>query len=219
MVVKVNPEDSSVQTATSNFQLPLVGSLQNYYNQEVMAELAAIEQAVLKLQIDKDKLINLKQIRDTAHLLSDLAMIHGFEGVEKISEKLYSTMDHLLNSRIEFNQAMLTKLILAVNVIRQVEDMESIIESQMTVERIDRNVELKQRRVQNCAEQFSRSIDELMTEQLELKFVNKTSELLFDIVEQESVLSLVDESQLEKDDDKTLDLFTAQYPANININN
>jgi len=221
MVFQISNYDTTLTNSTYNFCLPMDENIHGFYLQEVTGELDDIEKAVLKLEIENNSHKYLLQVRDKAHSIADLAMVYGFEGIEKISEKLFSTMKLLLSSRIDFNKSILAKINMAVNVMRQVVDLESYIERHMTVERITRKVERKQKKVQSCAEKFSKSFDSLMNKQLEIASNNATapadeavnimevdeeySNLWFDIAEQESVLSLTEQNQNSDSKDITID--------------
>ncbi len=211
MTTKKNYKEDILANSSSNYLLPMVVNFQRLYLQEVMTELNNIEKTVSKIKIEKNNQEYLSRVRDRAQSISDLAMIHGFEGVEKISEKLYSTVKLLLVSSIDLNKSILSKIKMAVKVIKQVARMETDIEKQMTVEKISKAVERNQKKVQNCAVKFSKSIDDLMSNQPEVTLVNdagytsdtiniqkkdkkKDSKLVFDISEQESVLNLADKS-------------------------
>jgi len=184
--------------------LPLERSLQNFYLQEVYKGLKQIDQALSKLQGDASNLEGLQQIKNTVCSIADLAMIYGYEGVEKIAVKLFIAVQRL-EAEDRFHPAIVTKIQSAVMAIRDVTGMEAEIERQMSVERSNSRVELQEKKVQNCAEQVSRSFEELFeepapasneNERLEIHHgptgENKQTELLFDINESDLVIRVTD---------------------------
>lgn len=189
-------------------------SLQCFYNQEVKRGLEHIGASLIKLKQEPGNRECLYQIKELAESISDLAMIHGYEGVETIAEKIRNSTDHELRGKNDLDKNFLTKIGLAVTAIRQVMEMEDYVENQITFEKFSEQIELSQKKVQRCVEKLSRNFEQLFPHQLELPFdsrtetdieVNKIEEneksenrnLLFDIREVDSILTLVEKSQLE----------------------
>ncbi|MFQ5752210.1 MAG: hypothetical protein ACE5HI_09460 [bacterium] len=222
------------ENSVSNFHLPLNRPLQNYYLQEVKCGLTKIEQALAKMHNEPGDREFLVKIKGIAQSISDLAMVHGFEGVEKISGKLSSTIKHLLRAGSEFNKSLIAKVNMTVKAMQQVAEMESYIEKQMTVERIDRTVEINQKKVQNCAEKISQSIDDLIHDQsnsasdedeshldrivtIPDSEIEKEPDLLFDICELDSVMNLTEDTPLSNSENSPADSFSSNDLHDIEV--
>ncbi|MFQ5641168.1 MAG: hypothetical protein ACE5IR_24585 [bacterium] len=170
-----------------------------------------IEKTIPRLSSKHDRKY-LFRIFVTTQALADLAMVHGLEGLEKISRKLCSVLNYLLMSRIELSPAIKDKIRIAAITMRQVTGMEALIERHMTVERVARHVQIEQDKVQACTEKISNSLDSLCQKQLELAFeqeIESDPRFFFDIRES-SVLKLVEEREVANSESDHPDLLTAK---------
>ncbi|MFQ5602528.1 MAG: hypothetical protein ACE5HS_04600 [bacterium] len=214
MFSAINIKEVDITETTSSFRLPHKKPLHQYYLHEILAGLKKIEHVMSISEAEVSNHHKLIAISKIAQSISELAMIHGFDGVEKIGHKLFSTLSVLRDSGGEFDETLREKVNLAVYVIRQVATMEAHIERQMNVERIDQTVERDQEKVQRCAEKFSESIEQLIHKQMKLPFKekydinkNENQKLLFDIREMDSILNIPKKITLQQDRNGTLELF------------
>jgi chemotaxis protein histidine kinase CheA len=185
-------------------------SLQEYYHREVKQGLEKITTSLSKLQKEPDNRDYLQQIRASAQTVSDLSMIHGYEGVETIANKIRFTFHQILYKKDPIHHSYIPKVELAVEAIRQVMELEDDIISQTKGNKFNKKMEQKQKRVKSCAQKVSSYFDALFTNQLELPFgqpdipqvdsevesdkleepENENNSELFDIREIDSVMTL-----------------------------
>lgn len=188
-------------------------SLHNLYLRQVLSNLLRIERALAELKPSPNSQKCLLKIKEASRAIADLAMIHGFEGMETISRKLSSTIEYLLRSSMDLSFQVVYKVQVAIRTMRKVAEMEAFIERQMTVERIDRHVELNQEKVQDCAEKVTHSLNFLLNKQLEFPLETEAetnSQLLFDIREATSLMDLVDGTSRKDVTESSLELFDSE---------
>ncbi len=186
-------------------------SPQEYYYKELRNVLDKIKTSLTHLQKEPRNLIYLQQIKDSAEAASDLAMIHGYEGVENIAKTIRSSSDHILGQNQEIGESFISKVDLAVKAIRQVMDLEENIFNRSSQDKFDKRLRQKQEKVESHAKKISNYFDRLFSNQLELPFdnedflkselkkmdettSNQDDEALFDICEIDSVMTLADDS-------------------------
>ena len=173
-------------------------SLQDTYSREILRGLTSIKRSLSKLKEDPGKKKELDKIRNAARTISDLAMIHGFEGVENIAEKIWSQINKATKLKV-VDKSLLAKIDAAANGIQRIAEMEKTIESQMNVERISKGVQLNQQKLESCTKQLSDNLDNLNHNQQEMEFDDtneiKPDELFFDINEIDSVIKIEPEKK------------------------
>lgn len=177
--------------------------LQYAYLREVMKNLRALKKALNFLRKGIDLQANLIEIRNRATVISDLAMVHGFEGVEIVADKLSSLLKkHRTSANVE--PVLLFKIESSLKAIQTVLKIEEVVERGMTVERIDRSAEMNQRKVENCAREViqgleSKTGDEkaklVKIEPSDLQAERETDEL-FDINEFAAVSDLFENEEI-----------------------
>ena len=166
-------------------------ALGNVYLRQILVKLLWLEKTVARLRSVDDNRIYLKRVAEIARSIYDLASVHGFAGMEKIAHKLFVTFTALARSGSPTTFELVHKLGVAIETMRQVAEMESKIEQQMTVERVSRLAELNQERIQDCARRVTNTLDDLLDEtHREHAKTDTTSEPVFDIAEPDSVLHL-----------------------------
>jgi len=151
-------------------------SLQKPYVRRVMRGLKKIRIALVMVHDNPNNRDACVEIRNTAQSISELAMIHGCQGVESIALKIYTSFKR---SRIKSDPDFLYKIALAVKGIQRVVAMEGGIESKLTVETVTR-----------CREEVSKQIsnlDELSEERRQMVELESDANLLFDIKENDFI--------------------------------
>lgn len=205
--------------------MPSEHTLQTHYFREIMRGLLRIKASLARLKTEPACLEHIALIRDTAACLRDLAMIHGYDGVENISAKIHSTFDQIFTSKRSADVHLIARLYAGISVIQKIAELEDSIEGQMTVERISDIAEKGRQKVQDCALELSREWDLSGSLQLKLDFdepptgstrllqelevgqpENPQARLLFDIKEFEAVLLIAGEDEETAVND-TLELF------------
>lgn len=203
-------------------------NLQSYYLHETLHALRDLKLTLESIKKDKPGLSEMRVALATSERIRDLAMIHGFDGVEKIGEKIVSTLRKLIAGGAKADDQFWANLESAVLAIKQVAEVEDTLERQMTVESIGRDMEWHRQKVQNCAAQLSDELDNSQGQQIELAFNNVTKvtlpglndickgqltvvdEPLFDISEFDNVLSIADKPIVITPRNQTLDLFSPE---------
>ena len=147
-------------------------SLQKPYVRKVMRGLKKIRIALARVHDNPNNRDACVEIRETAQSISELAMIHGYHGVESIARKMYTSFNR---SRIKSDPDFLYKIELAVKGIQRVVEMEGGIENKLTIEKV--TVGGKE-----APKQIS-SLDVLSEEQHQMIELESDANLLFDIKE------------------------------------
>lgn len=202
--------------------------LRGYFLQEVFKGLTMISEDLVKLKDGTETRQRLIRIKEMIASISDLSMVHGYEGVENISSKMSSILNQVISSGKTIDEHFVHKMEYALQILKQVVEMEDYIESQMTVERVSKHVERNLRKVQNWALNVSENLDFLQHKQLNI-FSDKTlpgitkkdMAPIFDIAENDAVLDLVKEPKNGKRHNRTLALFDLsdyQLKSDINLN-
>lgn len=199
-------DNSTARAAISSEMLP-----HEYYRNQVVHELTRIESILTELKHDLQNKKLLTGVMRSAENVADLAMIHGYEGVESIAEKVRSSTHRLLEEDIELDDAFPAKTRIAVAAIYSILRMENDLEGHMTLDRFDEHIEIAQNRIRTATEKLSQNFDRLFRNQIELPFefltrygddaerkFNANQEdhaELFDIREIDSLLNLDNGSQ------------------------
>ncbi|MFQ5823774.1 MAG: hypothetical protein ACE5JB_06945 [bacterium] len=182
---------------------------QDYYYQEVMQGLKKIESYLSKLQKEPGNREYVQQIRNIAEYVTDLAMIHGYEGVENIAEKIRSSSDLILCKSEELEKPFLSKIEFAVKAIRQVMELEEDIDYQLIFDEIDEKIALKQKEVRSCASRLSNYFEQSK---------QKNKHLFFDIREINTLMNLVEEPPRIKSGNKPNNLNDTKFINNLKKN-
>ncbi len=106
--------------------------MQKPYVRKVMRGLKKIRIALALVHDNPNNRDACIEIRNTAQSISELAMIHGYHGVESIARKIYTSFKR---SRIKSDPDFLYKIELAVKGIQRMAGMEGGIESKLKVTR------------------------------------------------------------------------------------
>lgn len=110
-------------------------TLQSAYIREVTSGLQKIKKALYRLRKGFQSRTSLAEIQVVAKEISDLAMIHGYTGVESIARKLHTAIRRLPTS-VTTGAHFISKIDLAVNGIQDVAFMEDGIEERTSVEKL-----------------------------------------------------------------------------------
>ncbi|MFQ5864158.1 MAG: hypothetical protein ACE5IW_02905 [bacterium] len=213
-------DDGSKIFATLTPNLAINPSPQDYYYQEARQTLDQIECSLSELQKDPSNQDHWHQIKACAQNVSDLAMIHGYEGVENIANMIRCNSEQILRKEIELGSFLIRKFRLALEAIRQVMALEEEIHSQTKDNNTDKKIELQQNKIKSCAQRISNYFDKLFDNQFELPLEtsslpnnelnelekldkSKNSEVLFDIREIDSLMNLADDSSAINSDRET----------------
>ncbi|MFQ5706476.1 MAG: hypothetical protein ACE5HO_03455 [bacterium] len=194
-------------------------SLRYYYFDEVRRHLQQIDLSLSGLANGEGKSQGLSKLKNAAQSIEDLAMIHGYEGVENIAEKIKSAAGRILQQQYTLDKDFISKVQIAAGAIHKVLEMEERIELQMNMEKLDEQVEIRQKKIKACTDRLGRKFDRLFARQLELPFrflddgdgKTRTSgrengneiDDLFDIRELDSIMTLAGSagSEAKKSDD------------------
>ncbi len=201
------------------FRLEVETRTQAFYLREIFKALRRLKALLEELKREPSRREYIQGIRQSAQSIRDLAMIHGFDGVEKIAGKIASTFARVLRSSVALEPQFVTRVESAVLAIKQIAEVEDTLESQMSIDRICRKIQFRQQKVQDCATKVAQNLDCIMNRQIEIVFeepaslnleaaipdlVHVAAGPIFEIKEFDSVLSLLEKSEI---DAKTMDLF------------
>jgi chemotaxis protein histidine kinase CheA len=168
-------------------------SLRSYFLREASVNLQKIGTAVAQWQLALENSDCLNEIKSITRALFDLAMIHGYDGVENMAQKLLRIVEHLVKSSAHYDADVAAKMNAAVQAIRQVVEMESGSESQMTVETVNRQVAAAEREVQNRTAQLAESFAPLLSFQKSPRVIAAPpSPPIFDIREDAAIFDLAE---------------------------
>ena len=109
--------------------------LKRNYIRQVMNGLKNMKIALAKVRANPDDRNAAAEIRGIAAAISELAMLHGYQGVESIARKI-STSFRL--SRVEAEPGFLANVELTIKGIQRVVSMEENIESKLIIKKITR---------------------------------------------------------------------------------
>ncbi len=141
-----------------------------------------------------------------ADRIRDLAMIHGFDGVEKITTTIASSLRDSLRGGSPLEAATLERIESAALAIKDIAEAETALEQHMTVERISRDAEVWRQKVEDCASQLTgpdadapvaEAVKVIGEEGTPLPPAGKAADPpapMFDISEFDFVLRIVDDS-------------------------
>lgn len=167
--------------------------LQGYYLQQISASLQRLKTALRGLAENPDQWRKLARMHLLARKIADLAMIHGYEGVETIGEKIAHATHRALTSERPVDKHLITKMATAVRTMDEIVRMEENLEGEMTVERFNERIELGQRRIRSHTEHVAWHFDRHFSKQLDLPLdydspdqTSATGDDLFDIREVET---------------------------------
>ena len=146
--------------------------MQKPYVRKVMRGLKKIRIALARVHDNPNNRDACIEIRNTAQSISELAMIHGYHGVESIARKIYTSFKR---SKIKSDPDFLYKIELALKGNQRVVGMEDGIERKLTIEKVTRGAK-------EVSKQIS-SLDELSEEQRQMVELESDAKLLFDIKE------------------------------------
>ena len=197
----------------------MVASLQTHYSREIFRILTKIKQELTAFKNNPADTELLKQSHALIISITDLAMIHGYEGVEKIAGKLVTLFNNSISENKSSGQRFFTKVEAAINAIYQIAELEASAEDFMTIEYINRDAELSQTKIANCTTDLIEKFNDLDKKQLEIIFEDEMKvfadskhsyqtehqkSLIFEIKEYDAILELTDKFQRS-----TIDLFIA----------
>lgn len=174
-----------------DFKLPLQTSLQRFYLQEVCVNLSKIEKAVARWRRTPKDTACLQKMKTAARAVLDLAIIHGYDGVENMSRRLVQTLEHLVRYRERYSATVAAKLKSAALAIRQVAGLEAENEHQMTVETVNRQVQAAEKEVQSRTEKLAQSFAPIVRIESPLSD-GTTQPPAFDIREDQTLFDLAD---------------------------
>ncbi len=187
----------------------MIAESQNYYFAELMRGLHRISRVVAKLRLGAEKGVSLQRISESFRNIRDLAMIHGYEGVEKLASKIDAELKVKAADCPAPTAGLLDQITAAIVAIKQIAGFEEAMESQLTVDRIDWKAELL--RVQRGAALVAGEAEWMRHQQLDLFqrpalfTIPKPTDAAFEICECDSLLELsAAETALHN---ATLDLF------------
>lgn len=177
--------------------------LQYSYLREVVNNLCALRSVLDSLRSGADVKRDLAEIQERTRRISDLAMVHGFEGVEVVAAKLSSKLKQHLSCE-SVDPVLLFKIESSVKAIQTVLKIEEVVERGMTVECINRSAEINQKKVENCAREVIQGLEsksgneEVSVVKVEPSDPGEESETeeLFDISEFSAVNDLFEAEEL-----------------------
>jgi len=173
--------------------------LQYTYLREVMKKLQAVNAALAALKKNPTKRAPLKEMIEAVDHISDLSMIHGFDGVEIISQKISSAIKQQFRSKKKFGPALRLKVESSVKAIHTVLWLEEFLERRMNVEKVERTVVSGEREIENYTQEVMQELDdEESISETKVTVVDDVvlpdnESLVFDIKEFDSVIHLTEE--------------------------
>ena len=192
---------------------------QEQYLTEVNLGVEKIEGILAAIKAEPKDDLNVVALRAAVQFIWDLAMIHGFEGVETISGKLCCTISHSRAAGTQLSPLLLSRVRGALVVIREVAELESTMEQHLTVDTVSQDARIHQNRIQDRTQEFSRTIDllvdedsstfdddqgedERLGESLSIVTEEDVPNLMFDIAELDSVMTLTEDLDLPSSPDR-----------------
>ena len=136
---------------------------QNSLLEEIKSSMNQIEETIESMSSESDNYLKILDLRKNSERVTDLSMIHGFEGVQNISEKLCAAINHSIDAGEGLTPKLLTKVRQAVAAMREVANLESDIEQHLTVENVTERAELDRIKVFDRTLEFSKSVTNLQT--------------------------------------------------------
>ena len=118
----------------------MIPDLQFYFLREVLHTLLQIRCSLRSLSEDPSQRNHQKKIRRHLTGVRDLAMVHGFDGVEKIAGKLFANLEKALTDSKNFDAAFVSKLNEAVVTLERVVALEAEMEARMSIELINHDL-------------------------------------------------------------------------------
>jgi hypothetical protein len=152
----------------NSFQIRAGRALENTYFREVMRCLYRIQKYLTRIQNGGEQRQYLIEITETSRQIADLAMIHGFDGVENVARKMISTFENLLRTNAGLHPALHSNVAAAIDTVQKIADIEAQIESELKIERAGRNNDRRRRKVQQTANEQRKSLDDLFCKQIAL---------------------------------------------------
>lgn len=193
--------------------------LKSAYFQQVFCNLSTMKNSLEGLKKTPDNRELLIQFEEAACTIMDLAMIHGYEGVEKIASKIQVVFSKFIRSGSMISPEFTQKADIALYILRNITELEDSLERGMTVEKSSNAVEDTHDKVKHFTKKITNDFNFLKVKQLELftnssdaghtkphiKLVDKEQDSpFFDIKEPEIVIHLTD---IADHQDETMDLF------------
>ena len=176
-------------------------TLQHHYFQEAVKTLIRIKTHLQHLEQYPQNKDCYRRIFEEATSIADLAMIHGYDGVENIAAKIACYFGNLIRENKWVESEMVHQINQAINMIPKVAESEAALEENLTIERISRDAEASQKEVRDIARSVT---DELAVLNNETKCpahqkvtVVDEEELEFDIREFDSVDKIVNKFKKE----------------------
>ncbi len=168
--------------------------LQHHYFQEAVKTLIRIKTHLQHLEKFPKNKNCYRQVFKEASAIADLAMIHGYEGVENIATKIARYFGKLIRDDKWVESEMVHQINQAINMIPKVAESEAELEEHMTIESISRDAEASLKDVRNIARSVTDELTVLKsenpsTEHQKVTIVDK-EKLEFDISEFDSVNQL-----------------------------
>jgi len=142
--------------------------LKGHYFRQVFFHLSTIKLSLETLKENPAATQPVRRITCAAETISDLAMIHGYEGVEKTAHKIAAILCRLQAAPTPVDHAVLDRIDQAVKVLRQIAELEDSVEQEMTVEKTHEQAEQTHEHVKQFHRQLSHKFDFLRHRQLEL---------------------------------------------------
>jgi hypothetical protein len=199
-------------------------SKQKNFVEDLKSGMFRIEELAGQMKLGTANDQSVAELKETAHWISDVSMIHGFEGVQTISEKLCHSIDRSTDSK-SLTPAQLSKIRGAIVAMREVVDLESDIEHHLTVESVTERAQLNRIKVFDRTHEFSKRVDSdagsdappevdcaeesaSETEQ-EVNVVDSemSADPMFDIAEVDSVMNLLTDKNVLKPESEALESF------------
>ncbi|RMD95129.1 MAG: hypothetical protein D6813_00960 [Calditrichaeota bacterium] len=211
----INPKSQHPTNSESKTEEP--DPLACYYLNEVQQHLTRLQEKITQLSKRPRRKKLLSQIRDEMQAVSDLAMIHGHEGAERIASKILTTINHFIEKDSIIDESFCNKVKVAILALQQVLSLEDEMEDEMTVESFGEIIELTHKKLKAYTNRLSKSFDQVLHRQMELPFDYSSSDLveiskvqedentshLFDIHEVDEVLSLDEKEGQATQDEKS----------------
>lgn len=116
-------------------------ALENTYFVEIVKGLSRIQKSMHKLRAEPYQHLHIVDMQSAAQSVADLAMVHGYEGVESIARRMETALKALLRDKAEVEQSLFGMVERAVATIQRFANVEDKLESELTVEKVNEHLE------------------------------------------------------------------------------
>ncbi|MFQ5648817.1 MAG: hypothetical protein ACE5IY_02660 [bacterium] len=180
----------------------------NYYFSEFMRSLHRMSSILTKLKPEEDNQAHLAAACEAAHRIRDLAMVHGYAGVENVANKFCQQFGQFTHGKKELDAQLLEKVESGVMAIRRLAEIEDSVEDQMIVEHLNWRAEPQStREICQSAQWFDNRQLELFHHDANIPALESRLAIDFEIQECDAILTGSEKQMAWESKNMMLDLF------------